>query len=92
MQTVHGSWTWQSARISIATNSELDINLEIKQRREKAMRKIQLNKTTKQRDEKTCSAQYNCNKQSEKEQTMDWTLTKTSDWKEKAHLLHETLR
>ena len=38
----------------MATNSELDINLEIKQRREKAMRKIQLNKTTKQRDEKTC--------------------------------------
>ena len=55
----------------MATNSELDINLEIKQRREKAMRKIQLNKTTKQRDEKTCSAQYNCNKQSEKEQTVD---------------------
>ena len=48
-----------------------DLNEIFNRRRERAMHKIQLNKTTKQSSEKKNSSQYNRNKQSKKKK--EWT-------------------
>ena len=48
-----------------------DLNEIFNRRRERAMHKIQLNKTTKQSSEKKNSSQYNRNKQSKKKK--QWT-------------------
>ena len=54
--------TWKSNRDEKSIVHDLKEILN--QRRERAMRKIQLNKTTKQSSEKKDSSQYNRNKQS----------------------------
>ena len=56
--------TWKSNRDEKSIVQ--DLNEIFNRRREQAMRKIQLNKTTKQSSEKKKSSQYNRNKQSSK--------------------------